>query len=268
MFVIIATLVSATVIASLYYFSQKREAGLSHKYQLLVALRALVHLCRQHRTATHFSLQYEEDRRSQIASLQHAMDEKSEQLIDIAPFDKKNLYRVLQTKLQGLISHWPELSVARNQMLHGKIIRHCLFLMDEVTMSWLSETENEELRDDYHHNWHIVVDSLEALTQLRMNIPYMLETDGSERIRHYSEVLLRKLNQMALISPLSIASPASTKAITRLSEYIDSDKMQLSSQELYTITADISLTIFHVYDQVLSDMMENLYMPLPKLSVA
>jgi hypothetical protein len=152
-------------------------------------------------------------------------------------------------------------------MEHGRLIRHCLFLMDEVTIAWLAIAQRDELNDEYHMNWQTVIDSLETLTQLRISIQDMEDRGGPERMRNYASVMIRRLNQLAVISPLSLASPTSVSSIQALNEYIDGDINTLKVEKLYDITSDLSLTIFNTYDHILSDIIEVLYQPLPKLSL-
>lgn len=58
----------------------------------------------------------------------------------------------------------------KNQRLHGKLIRHCMYLMDDVVLAWLAESGREELSDEYHMNWQQIFDAMETLTQLRLCI--------------------------------------------------------------------------------------------------
>ncbi len=268
MFVIISMLISISILGLMFLYSKQKESTLQRKYELLIDLRQLLYLCRQHRSATHHSLMFGEKREAELAHLQDLLHEKSNHLIATAHFDNKPMYRVLQLKLKALMNNWDQRSVARNQMMHGKAIRHCMFLMDEVMLAWLVESSREDLSNEYHINWQQVIDSMDTLTQLRISIEDMHTMDGSSRLRHYCDLTRRKLNQLALISPLSIASPACSKAMHILTELHDNPSFEISQQELYQLTSDVSLSIAHVYDQMLADVSESLYIPLPKLAVA
>lgn len=80
--------------------------------------------------------------------------------------------------------------------------------------------------------------------------------------------MLRKLNQLAVIAPLSIASPVAVRSIQALHDYVEDRVTGLTEEELYNITSDLSLTIFNTYDHVLSTIVEELYLPLPRLTLA
>jgi len=268
MFVIISMLISISILGLMFLYSKQKESTLQRKYELLIDLRQLLYLSRQHRNATHHSLMFGEKRQAELSHLQDLLHEKSNHLISTASFDNKPMYRVLQLKLKALMNNWEKRTVARNQMMHGKAIRHCMFLMDEVMLAWLVESSREDLSNEYHINWQQVIDSMDTLTQLRISIEDMHTQDGASRLRHYCDLTRRKLNQLALISPLSIASPACSKAMHILTEIHENPSFEISQQELYQLTSDVSLSIAHVYDQMLADISESLYIPLPKLVVA
>ncbi|WP_017044342.1 hypothetical protein [Vibrio ordalii] len=268
MFVFISMLISIGILWLMFYLAKQRESTLQRKYQLLIDLRQLLFLCRQHRNITHQILASGQRRDTELNELQDTLYERSNHLIAIAHFDNKPMYRVLQIKLKALMKEWPDRSVARNQMMHGKIIRHCMFLMDEVILAWLVESNREDLSDEYHINWQQVIDAMDALTQLRISIDEMDTQDGRIRLQHYSEVVRRRINQLALISPLTVASPSCSAALHSLSELHDHPAFQIEAGAMYQITSDISLSISHVYDQMLSDLTESLYIPLPKLAIA
>ncbi len=63
-----------------------------------------------------------------------------------------------------------------------------------------------------------------------------------------------------------LAVSVSMSVNTELTELNASDELTLSSEDLYQLTTDISLVISQVYDQMLSDMTESLYQPLPKIA--
>ncbi|EMN7237356.1 hypothetical protein WB855_002259 [Vibrio parahaemolyticus] len=268
MFVLISTLLSVAILAGIYHLSTKREQQHARKYQLLTLLRDVVNLLRRHRAITHYSLQSQQNYEREIEEIHHALNNKLHLLLETSRFENKPMYRVLQIKVSKLLKQWQENSIARNQMEHGKLIRHCLFLMDEVTIAWLAVEQRDELHDEYHMNWQTIIDSLETLTQLRISIQDLNEQGGSVRVKNYASVMTRKLNQLAVIAPLTIAAPISVRSTQALNDYVEGKHTGLTEEELYGITSDLSLTIFNTYDHVLSDIVETLYLPLPRLSLA
>lgn len=268
MFVVISILISLGILGFMFYLAKQRESTLQRKYELLVDLRQVLYLCRQHRSATHHALMFGEHRDAEINHLHDLMQDKTNHLIAIAHFDNKPMYRVLQLKLKALMKDWTDRTIARNQLIHGKAIRHCMFLMDEVMLAWLVDVKREDLSDEYHLNWQQIIDTMDALTQLRICIEDMDSHDGRTRLQHYCDVVRRKVNQLSLVHSISISSPACMKAIQVLGEVHDDPSYQINSEDMYNLTADISLTVSHVYDHMLSELTETLYIPLPKLLIA
>ncbi|GLR02824.1 hypothetical protein [Vibrio hyugaensis] len=268
MFVLISTLISIAILAGIYHLAAKREKQHARKYQLLTLLRDVVQLLRRHRAVTHYSIQCHQNHEKEIEHIHSELSNKLHLLVETSRFENKPMYRVLQIKIDKLMEQWEDNSIARNQMEHGRLIRHSLFLMDEVTIAWLAIAQRDELNDEYHMNWQTVMDSLETLTQLRISIQDMEDRGGPERMRNYGAVMIRKLNQLSVISPLSLASPTSARSIQALNEYISGEVDTLTMEELYDITSDLSLTVFNTYDHILSDIIEILYQPLPRLSLA
>lgn len=271
MLVVYSLIISLAVLFALFHFSRQRNTGLQRKFETLVLLRQIMLLCRQHRSITHQALTNDEVESVQPALLEDVYDslmEHSNQLIATAQFENKPMYRILQLKLKSLHKEWGLRSIARNQVIHGKTIRHCMFLMDEIAIAWLIEAGREDVSDEYHMNWQQVLDTMEVLTQLRISIQDLSDPEGEMRIRYYCDKARRKLNQLSLVSPLSISSPISSKAMHQLTEINVSQTIHVSNNDLYQLTTDISLVISQVYDQMLSDMTESLYQPLPKIALA
>ncbi|WP_159651564.1 hypothetical protein [Vibrio atypicus] len=270
MFVLISLIFSCAILAALFHYSKKRQTILQRKFETLVLLRQLLGLCREHRQLTHRALSdsVNDQQLKTINTLYEELVRCSDHLVSIAPFDNRPMYRIFQLKLKAMHNDWHEHNISRNQIVHGKTIRHCMFLMDEIAIAWLIESEREDLNDEYHLNWQQVLDSMEVLTQLQICIPESRSTDGFLRLKFYCDKTRRKLNQLSLISPLSIASPNGIDAIHQLAELSSAESLTLEDEELYLITSDISAVIAQVYDQMLSDMSESLYLPLPKISYA
>lgn len=268
MFVLISTLLSIVILAGIYHLSSKREQQHASKYQLLTLLRDVVHLLRRHRAATHYSIQFNKNKEQEIEDINQALTQKLYLLVESSRSENKPMYRVLQINVNKMLEQWQDNSVARNQMEHGKLIRHCLFLMDEVTIAWLAIEQRDELHDEYHISWQAIIDNLETLTQLRICIRDFDDVSDQERLKNTAAIMLRKLNQLAVIAPLSIASPVAVRSIQALHDHVEDRVTGLTEEELYNITSDLSLTIFNTYDHVLSTIVEELYLPLPRLTLA
>ncbi|HDY7719750.1 TPA: hypothetical protein RQK05_001710 [Vibrio vulnificus] len=267
MFVLLSSLISIAILLVLFYLSHKRERQQEQKYQVISTLREIVQLLRQHRSATHLSLLYKQVHSSEIHHTQTEVLAKCQALIELASGESKPLYRILLSQYQTLFSQWQEQSIAKNQFLHGKMLRHTLFLVDETTVAWLAESERDELIDEYHCHWQVIIENLDALTQLRIAIQDLHQPQGRERFAHCAQRMVRRLNQLTLLSPYHITAPASVEVIRELEMYASLQQEKLNKANAYELTSLISATIFRCYDEMLDEMIESLYLPLPKLAL-
>ncbi|KAA8681700.1 hypothetical protein [Vibrio gigantis] len=273
MFVVISMGLSLLVLAALFHFSRKRQTALSHRFETLVLLRELLSLSRKHRAATHYALAYKlsSDSIRKVNEIYDNILEVSELLQSHVSFDSRPMYRIYHLKLIAMHSDWQNRSLVRNQSIHGKTIRHCMFLMDEVMIVWLIQSEREDMSREYHMNWQQILDCMEILTKLRMSIPGIEKADMEKpeeylRFKYYASQTHRKLNQLSIICPISSGSPVCTRAMHALTEIASSNEATQPADSMYELTSDISSVVSQVYDQVLSDITRSLYQPLPNIN--
>ncbi|MEZ8348386.1 hypothetical protein AB4456_09880 [Vibrio splendidus] len=268
MFVVISVGLSLLVLSALYHFSSKRETALSHRFETLVLLRELLLLSRKHRAATHYALAYKlsSDSIRKVNEIYDNILEASELLQSHVSFDSRPMYRIYHLKLIAMHSDWQNRSLVRNQSIHGKTIRHSMFLMDEVMIIWLIQSEREDMSSEYHMNWQQILDCMEILTKLRMCIPDMEKPEEYARFKFYASQTHRKLNQLSIICPISSGSPICTRAMHALTEIASSTEATQPADSMYELTSDISTVVSQVYDQVLSDITKSLYQPLPSIN--
>ncbi|NAZ92803.1 hypothetical protein [Vibrio toranzoniae] len=268
MFVVISVGLSLLVLAALFHFSRKRQTALSHRFEALVLLRELLLLSRKHRAATHYALAYKlsSDSIRKVNEIYDNILEVSELLQSHVSFDSRPMYRIYHLKLIAMHSDWQNRTLVRNQSIHGKTIRHSMFLMDEVMIIWLIQSEREDMSREYHMNWQQILDCMEILTKLRMCIPDMEKPDEYLRFKFYASQTHRKLNQLSMICPISSGSPVCTRAMHALTEIASSNEATQPADSMYELTSDISSVVSQVYDQVLSDITRSLYQPLPDIN--
>ncbi len=273
MLVVISVGLSLLVLAALFHFSKKRQTALSHRFETLVLLRQLLLLSRKHRAATHYALAYQltSDSIRKVNQIYDNILEVSELLQSHVSFDSRPMYRIYHLKLIAMHNDWQNRSLVRNQSIHGKTIRHSMFLMDEVMIIWLIQSEREDMSREYHMNWQQILDCMEILTKLRMAIPGIEKSNTGipeeyARFKFYASQTHRKLNQLSIICPISSGSPVCTRAMHALAEIASSNKLTQPTDSLYELTSDISSVVSQVYDQVLSDITRNLYQPLPDIN--
>ncbi|MDP5253712.1 MULTISPECIES: hypothetical protein [unclassified Vibrio] len=265
MFIMISISLSLLFLVGLYLLSQQRDALYSRHYELLMGLRELISHCREHRQLTHYALQFDDYRPEDLALVAQQMDVTCEHLVDTAPVETRAMFRILQIKIHDITRDWSRFSLAKNQMRHGEAIRQCLFLLDDMLVTWLRKMDRDDLTYDYHRHWHVIVDSLDALTQMRIAI----EDNQPQRLRERGEVLIRRLHQLSLISKVSSRSPSSGQVIKQLEELCESTQhlLDADARALYQLTTALSLTIFTTYDNLVADVISQFDSPLPTLTM-
>jgi hypothetical protein len=266
MIVAISIFISISIIAALFWYSQQRANGYERKYQLVMDLRTVLSLCRQHRSLTHNAKVHHQFDEEVVARIENQLLDIVQHLVTTAKFENKPLYRVLEIKVKGMVNQWQEQNVAKNQMVHGKVIRHCMYLLDDVMLAWLAQAGRDDLYEQYHQNWQVVLDSMETLTQLRISIQEVDTSHGEERIRYYCGSILKKMNRLAIINREVIHTPQCTVALGRLNDVSHGYADFSNINSLYSLSSEVSLAISDVYDDMLKSFAECLYQPLDDLS--
>lgn len=266
MFILLSIMISTSILALLYLYGQNKQNSFKEKYELVSDLRQLINYCRQHRSASHMALLFDTADNEQIGALESKISILTQQIVDKASFDNKATYRILQTRMNHIESEWRSMTIGKNQMVHGKAIRHSLFLIDEIMLMWLLDQEKQNLDDVYNENWQLTIDSLELLTSFRVIIQNIDNENGQARIRAQAATLNRKLNQLSVLSPVVYGSPFCIRAREQLMQLVNDEEFNYSQVQLYKISSDVSLVIFYAYDQVLEKVAETIYQPFPKLA--
>lgn len=268
MFIAISLLLVMGIIASLFYLNILREKSHQYRYHLVNQLRQLIYYVRQHRSLSHAHLSSQEYSVHSLKQANMSISEILQSLKASAGADTGPEIRVLQEKAQGVLLNWTEFNVAKNQLEHGKLIRQMMFLTDEVMIKWLIDTHNDEIAEEYHQNWQKILDTLESLTRFRICIQDIDTPMGQQRFRHHAVMLSRRMNQLSLICPLIIADNDHDGLIHKLKQWELSDCVADDTEALYQLSLQASYLIFNVYDQILSETCEEIYLPLEVLTLA
>ncbi|MFV0575187.1 MAG: hypothetical protein ACK5NC_07210 [Vibrio sp.] len=262
MFITISLIMLVLIIGSLFYSNHMREKSHQYRYQLVNQLRQLIYHVRQHRGITHAHLTAEPYSISALKREGEAIAEILNNLRLSAGVDTGREVRVLHDKAQSVLLNWPDFNVAKNQFEHGKLIRQMMFLTDEVMITWLIDTHNDRIATEYHQQWQKILDTLETLTRFRISIQDIDNEVGKQRLRKNAILLAKRMNQLSLICPLTMADNDQHGFIQTLKNWERTEEVQESQKALYQLSLQASYLIFTIYDQVLSDTCEQIYMPL------
>lgn len=265
MFIIICILTLFLGYWSIVQLSHLNKEKNHQRYQQLSILRELIQLCREHRRYTHHVLANTNatNRRSDlrhIRRMQNLVTSTTQHLATIASPGEKSKYRILSTNLIALTTGWRQNSMARNQLEHGKAIRHCIYLVDELMIDWLLKNSNVELEQRYLSTWHQILDGMDSLTQLRIA---MVEDGVSQhKVLRNAHLISRRIKQLSMANNQPLSTPARLSIYTRLDQLIEHDADIADISERYQLTSDISEELFASYDTVLNVLCESFYQPL------
>lgn len=265
MFITISLLLIVAIISSLFYFNIVREKSHQYRYNLINQLRKLTYFTRQHRALTHAHLAASAYSVQMLKQTNVSIVEILQNLKISAGADTGPEIRVLYEKTQAVLVNWTEFNVAKNQLEHGKLIRQMMFLTDEVMIEWLIDTHHDEIAEEYHHRWQKILDTLESLTRFRISIQDIDSPLGQQRFRHHAVMLSRRMNQLSLICPLTMADNDQSGVIQILKRWESEATVVESPERLYQLSLEASYLIFNVYDQILSETCEEIYLPLEVL---
>lgn len=254
------------------YHTKQSHSLMQSRFNQVIGLRQLVHLLRFHRRQTHEVLssagldtliQQPLNESMAIQSLQRALLNQAEKA-------HKPMYRILMKRLSVLIDEWPRYSIQRNQAVHGKTIRHVMYLIDDTVTQSLLTADKEQLFKRYQSVWPITLNAIDSLSRFRNTINHY--TPGNIAIKRevtlHTKILRRRLNQMTLSS----SEPVPPIIIESLFEQFDSidlnnpDSAETKSQ-LYEFSLLLSDTLFNLFDLVLCDIGKEISIRLPDLPV-
>ncbi|MCL9774568.1 hypothetical protein [Vibrio methylphosphonaticus] len=268
MFVLISTLISLCIIAIIYRYSYRHNHKLERRYQLIVHLRDLVNLVQRHRSGSHYSLAFDQKKIKQLRKVEQAIEVHCLALVQLSHINNKPMYRVLHNNLALMMRSWKHSSVNKNQVVHGKMVRHLLLLIDDLMVAWLIDLEKEELEKDYSARWHGVIDCLDCLTQLRMCIQKSDTTLGRQQLLHYCQLMHKKLHRLSVAHSHSLAPlPIYSAAMQDLDAVLASSMEIIDKENMYQLSSAVSDSILNIYDELIGELAETLYQPLPKLAV-
>ncbi|WP_086982933.1 hypothetical protein [Vibrio aphrogenes] len=262
MFITFSFLIVTGVIASLFYLNFAREKSNQWSFQRVNQCRQLLILIRQHRALTHSQLSIQDGNNNDIKQLHVDIEQCLIKLREQSGTLTGPEVRVLQDKTYRIMANWSEFTVAKNQIEHGKLIRQAMFLIDDIMIKWLVDSRHDAIASDYHHHWQKVLDTLEVLTRFRISIPETVTPQGKQRFRHYAIMLSRKVNQLSLICPLTIADNDQYGILQHLKRWENGTDIEEPQDELYALSLEISYLIFTIYDQILYEICEEIYLPL------
>ncbi|USD64428.1 hypothetical protein [Vibrio sp. SCSIO 43136] len=260
MFVLISIAILLACLWLLYRSSSNQANINQRKYHQLNQLRNLIVFCREHRAISHqIKRQDNIGSHSQLKKMKHIESNIRIQLDEMcrnALKENRQLFRIYAQHVEELLQEWQTMSIERNQVAHGKVVRHSMYLIDELVITWIIQTGSSE-EEVYQKSWHMVIDGMDTLTQFRIAIA---NKDVGKLLRT-ADMLGRRLTKLNILSGAPIERPTHTSIQSQLDHCTDAN---ISDERRYDLASDISAELFHHYDNVVNNVCESLYQPLPE----
>lgn len=264
------------LIAGLGYYTYRSKQShllMQSRFNQVIGLRQLIHLLRFHRRQTHEVLNS-----AGLDTLIHqplnesmAIQSLLRALLNQAEKAHKPMYRILMKRLSVLLDEWPRYSIQRNQAVHGKVIRHVMYLIDDTVTQSLLTADKEQLFKRYQSVWPITLNAIDSLSRFRNAIHHYTPDNATTKreITLHIQILRRRLNQMTLCN----SEPVPPIIIESLFEQFDDIKLDnpdtaQTKAQLYEFSLQLSDTLFNLFDLVLCDIGKEISIRLPELPIS
>lgn len=269
---LIITLFIGLLICLGYYAYHSRQSNslLQSRFNQVIGLRQLIHLLRFHRRKTHQLLSNGGINNSEDQPLNESLAVQSllRTLIGQAEQPQKPMYRILMKRITTLLDEWPRYSIQRNQAVHGKAIRHVLYLIDDTVTQSLLAADKEELFKQYQSVWPVTLNAIDSLSRFRHTINNF--TPGSMAMKRelglHTQILRRRLGQMSILSSEQVSALLIESLFEQFDKIdLDNPNHAQTKAKLYYFSLQVSETLFNLFDLVLGDIGKEISIRLPEL---
>ncbi|WP_233217624.1 MULTISPECIES: hypothetical protein [unclassified Photobacterium] len=272
MWLIIAAIISLLTIGYITWKTNKNNTQLQLQFDQIMQLRELIQFIRYHRRYCHqkiISNNMDNKIHESVKRKRHALKQTLSILIYQADTNHKPMFRILRQEIQRLFTDCPHYSLQRSQAVHGRIIRHIMYLIDDVISSSLLTAEKDTTFEHYQTAWPITLNSLDSLNRFRWTIEHCpLESKSYAReLEMHVKMIQRRLGQISMISQQTPPVWPIEKLLQKFHEiqFHNQDKNKLK-EELYLYSIQISDTIFQFFDLIINDIADDLAITVPNIT--
>lgn len=269
--------VVALALAIYAYRAKQTRLMLQSRFNQVIGLRQLIHLLRFHRRQTHQWLNIHLNTTTGSPPAQpeppalaesRAIKNLIQSLTNLAEPSNRPMYRILAKRLHNLLEEWPSYSLQRNQVEHGKLIRHVLYLIDDTITQSLIAAEQNHIFNHYQAVWPVTLNAIDSLSRFRYTIHnFSVGSPAMEReLRLHLQILKRRLGQMTL----PIHEPVPPLILDTLFGQFDDIPLYVADEDqvrdaLYQFSQQVSDTLFQLFDSMLAEIANEVEVKLPEL---
>ena len=273
MWLIIAVVISLLTIGYITWKTKKSNTQVQLQFDQIIQLRQLIQFIRHHRRYCHQKIVSNNTNNKFHESIQnkrYALKQTLSILIHQADANHKPMFRILRQEIQRLFTDSPNYSLQRSQAVHGRIIRHIMYLIDDVISSSLLTAEKDTTFEHYQSAWPVTLNALDSLNKFRWTIEqHPLENKSYAReLEMHVKMIQRRLGQISMVSHQTPPIWPIEKLMQTFQEiqFHNQDENKLK-EELYLYSIQISDTIFQFFDLIINDIANDLAITVPNITV-
>ncbi len=263
---ILLLLIPAVLFILIYRKQQRSDNNeINQRFKQVFELLAVIDSIRQHRAATHQQLKGHQEQAIERARWGQKMLEEARELSMDAPSNQKSMYRIFHKNLTELNQNWLTYSIARNQSIHGKAIRHAFYMIDELVCQALAIAELDDELKHYERLWQLTVDGLDTLTHFRTSIDRQLQHNGAPNnyLAIQANLLHRRISQIVILtrSDAMLNTPfmVELQALSQASQ-----QKKYDEENLYVLSSIISESIIVLFCTELNALCKRIAIETPE----
>ncbi len=272
MWLIIAAVISLLTIGYITWKTKKNNTQLQLQFDQIIQLRQLIQFIRYHRRYCHQKIVSNKTNNKineSVKNQRHTLKQTLSILIHQADTNHKPMFRILRQEIQRLFTDYPHYSLQRSQAVHGRIIRHIMYLIDDVISSSLLTAEKDTTFEHYQAAWPVTLNALDNLNRFRWTIEHYPSDSKSyaRELEMHVKMIQRRLGQISMISQQTPPIWPIEKLLQKFQEiqFNNQDENKLK-EELYLYSIQISDTIFQFFDLIINDIADDLAITVPNIT--
>ncbi|MDX1301134.1 hypothetical protein [Photobacterium sp.] len=270
MWIILLLAISLIATSFLVWQSKQTNDLLQTRFDQVIGLRQLIYLLRFHRRQSHQCLSQIHSPAQKELNEAKAIRALLQTLVNRAEHTHKPMHRILRQRINSLLNEWFHFSVRRNQAIHGKAIRHVLYLIDDIITQSLLAAGKEQLFNQYQAFWPITLNAIDSLSRFRHTIEnYNVDNSGSKQeLKLHIKMVQRRLGQLSVLmrqTPPAFMLDELQADFDQIN--LDSEDVMMTKQSLYQLSLRISDTIFILFDVMLRDIANDISVRFPAINL-
>ncbi|KXF82153.1 hypothetical protein [Enterovibrio coralii] len=162
---------------------------------------------------------------------------------------QRPLFRVLGSRMDQALAALPTQSKPAWIAIHHRTSDHLIYIIDEITRSYISETGEDTLYEEYQAFWQTWIDTKEAQLRFEQAVTRLMDgkTAAWQSVNLQSRILQKRMHQLSLICNADV-SLAFDRVDHRFDSVINATEGEIPASSLAKISQDLSVILLHLFD--------------------